>query len=788
MNTSVQLKNFPKVVRFFSSKPLWDEIKIPVSWGHIAGKWWGPQDKRPILVLHGWQENCGSFDRLIPLLNPRKGYLAVDFPGHGLSSSLPLGVSYHWIDYVIAVRRITKYFNWSKVSILGHSLGGAAGYYYEIVYPGEVEFLITIDSLHPTVNDLNLTSNGKDIDRLIKYDSLVAQGKEGPTYTKQELIERLHRESYKSIDRDMCEYVLKRNIKESSETPSKFFFTRDIRAKVLPLLNKNRNEMMQTVNRLLCPILYLQASTNIAQYDAMTKVQEDNCGSFDTLIPCLPSNLAILALDIPGHGLSSHFFPGMFYHGVDSVVIIKRIVQFFNWDKVSLLGHSLGGTFAYLYVMLYPETIDFIINLDAVKPLVITNRKFERMSKSVETFLKYERVERDTEPPCYTFEEWEHMLHEGSGKSIDLKNCKYILERNIAPSKSEPHKFVITRDLRVKVPPIIRLSQNDIVERTKKITVPYFVSKSDGFPLVENKKCTLDVLELLKEDNCGSFDTLIPCLPSNLAILALDSPGHGLSSEFPPGMFYNGFDSVIIMRRLIKFLRWDKVSLLGHSLGGLYNYLYFMLYPDTIDFVINLDIIKPIVIEDKKFERMIKSVETFLKYESTTERKIEPPSYSFQELERMQYEGSRKSISLENCKYILERNIAPSKLDPYKFVITRDLRVKVSPLLTMTQKDIVERTKKITFPYFVSRSTGFPILENKKYTLEVLEILKKVNKDFWYREVEGTHHVHLNNPERIAELIIPFIQKYDVHDRSKGGLIEEIRIKSKNSVDIPVLV
>lgn len=31
------------------------EIKIPVPWGHIAGKWWGPEDKRPILALHGWQ-------------------------------------------------------------------------------------------------------------------------------------------------------------------------------------------------------------------------------------------------------------------------------------------------------------------------------------------------------------------------------------------------------------------------------------------------------------------------------------------------------------------------------------------------------------------------------------------------------------------------------------------------------------------------------------------------------------------------------------------------------------
>lgn len=31
------------------------EIKIPVDWGHIAAKWWGPQKSEPILALHGWQ-------------------------------------------------------------------------------------------------------------------------------------------------------------------------------------------------------------------------------------------------------------------------------------------------------------------------------------------------------------------------------------------------------------------------------------------------------------------------------------------------------------------------------------------------------------------------------------------------------------------------------------------------------------------------------------------------------------------------------------------------------------
>lgn len=31
------------------------EIKIPVPWGEIVGKWWGSREQKPILTLHGWQ-------------------------------------------------------------------------------------------------------------------------------------------------------------------------------------------------------------------------------------------------------------------------------------------------------------------------------------------------------------------------------------------------------------------------------------------------------------------------------------------------------------------------------------------------------------------------------------------------------------------------------------------------------------------------------------------------------------------------------------------------------------
>lgn len=50
-----------------------------------------------MLGLHGWMDNAGTFDRLAPLLSPSIYFVAVELPGHGLSSHLPAGVPYHFV-------------------------------------------------------------------------------------------------------------------------------------------------------------------------------------------------------------------------------------------------------------------------------------------------------------------------------------------------------------------------------------------------------------------------------------------------------------------------------------------------------------------------------------------------------------------------------------------------------------------------------------------------------------------------------------------------------------------
>ncbi|KAJ6641822.1 putative serine hydrolase [Pseudolycoriella hygida] len=45
-----------------------DEFELQVPWGHIACKWWGPKNIQPIICMHGWQDNAGTFDPLITQL------------------------------------------------------------------------------------------------------------------------------------------------------------------------------------------------------------------------------------------------------------------------------------------------------------------------------------------------------------------------------------------------------------------------------------------------------------------------------------------------------------------------------------------------------------------------------------------------------------------------------------------------------------------------------------------------------------------------------------------------
>ncbi|GAB0091741.1 Alpha/Beta hydrolase fold [Sergentomyia squamirostris] len=243
------------------------KVRIEVPWGHIAGKWWGPQNVRPILCIHGWQDNLGTFETLIPLLPQEFAYLAIDLPGHGFSSPIPHGMNYSAYDFVWLIKRIQEIYEWEKISILAHSLGAILSFVYAGLFPEKVEFVIALDALKPKIMpDLIDHVRGLISNVTIEDERNQRPNNEPPSYTFDELIEKLHIGTYKSISPEYCPYILSRGVRKSTRYPEKYFFNRDGRLKSFThLLIGQESCLLLARNIKNTPYMYIRAEQSIVK-------------------------------------------------------------------------------------------------------------------------------------------------------------------------------------------------------------------------------------------------------------------------------------------------------------------------------------------------------------------------------------------------------------------------------------------------------------------------------------------------------------------------------------------
>lgn len=258
------------------------------------------------------------------------------------------------------------------------------------------------------------------------------------------------------------------------------------------------------------------------------------------------------------------------------------------------------------------------------------------------------------------------------------------------------------------------------------------------------------------QDNAGSFDNLAPLLAKDIPILCIDLPGHGLSSHYPAGQFYYIFwDGIVVLRRIVKHFKWDKIQIIGHSLGGAIAFMYAAAYPTEVDRYVSIDIASPAVRDPKEMVSSIgTSVDRFLKYETLTEESM--PSYEYKEMIDLVYDAYNGSVTRPSCEILMKRGMrrAPNAKG-YSF--TRDLRLKVSSLGFVTFEQVMELASRITCS--VMNIRGNP---GMKWTIpehydQVLDEITKTAKRMERHVLPGTHHLHLNNAETVAPLIRKFL-------------------------------
>ena len=169
-----------------------NDVNVPVPWGHIAVKECGNPRGKAVIFMHGWLDNSGSFQPLLPYFENNYRLICVDSPGHGLSSHYPPGMMYQTLDCIINIRRVAKHFNLEKFGIIGHSMGANYGFLFASTHPEMIHFLIMLDITKPITRPLEatVTRARKAVDEMLNCEAVSAQ-KAPKEHTLESAISRM---------------------------------------------------------------------------------------------------------------------------------------------------------------------------------------------------------------------------------------------------------------------------------------------------------------------------------------------------------------------------------------------------------------------------------------------------------------------------------------------------------------------------------------------------------------------------------------------------------------------
>lgn len=124
----------------------------------------------------------------------------------------------------------------------------------------------------------------------------------------------------------------------------------------------------------------------------------DHCRSWDLIARALQPHFHVIAPDLRGHG-DSDWARGGSYALPEYVYDLSRLVRSAGADKVTIVGHSMGGMVSLIYGGTFPEQLSSLVVLDGV--VVLPSEKVapthERVAKWVGQLDKLE----DREPRRY---------------------------------------------------------------------------------------------------------------------------------------------------------------------------------------------------------------------------------------------------------------------------------------------------------------------------------------------------------------------------------------------------
>lgn len=109
---------------------------------------YGDEDKPLLVLVHGGRDHARNWDFVAERLSRSYHVIAPDLRGHG-DSAWAVGSQYSMPEYVLDLVQLLRHLDSRRVTLVGHSLGGAVVLHYAGIYPDSVERVAAIEGLGP---------------------------------------------------------------------------------------------------------------------------------------------------------------------------------------------------------------------------------------------------------------------------------------------------------------------------------------------------------------------------------------------------------------------------------------------------------------------------------------------------------------------------------------------------------------------------------------------------------------------------------------------------------------
>jgi pimeloyl-ACP methyl ester carboxylesterase len=247
-------------------------------------------------------------------------------------------------------------------------------------------------------------------------------------------------------------------------------------------------------------------------------------------------------------------------------------------------------------------------------------------------------------------------------------------------------------------------------------------------------------------DNAASFQALQPHL-AGFDLVALDLPGHGGSAHRLPGYDYVFVDWIHDVLDALDALGWARASLLGHSMGGAIASLVAAATPSRVERLALIEALGPLSGQPEEAGTRLQRAVA-----ARRALKADRPARVIAELET----AVDARLAVSNMERAAARLIVARNLRPVAggWAWRSDPRLTLPAHLRTEEATILDWLRAIEAPTLVIVADPAPAYFSPAQRARRLAQLR----DGRLQVLAGGHHLHMEQPDAVAALLLPFLQ------------------------------